>query len=49
MMKVVPKLSPNVDLSMAFGYNKMHRGYRVEVDWGIGGLKSEWKKLMKKV
>jgi hypothetical protein len=25
-------------------YNKLHAGYRVRVEWGIGGLK--WKKLI---
>jgi hypothetical protein len=27
--------------------NKMHVGYRVHVEWGIGGLKRKWRRLMK--
>jgi len=26
----------------------MHAGYRVQVEWGIGGLKRKWKRLMKR-
>jgi len=26
----------------------MHVGYRVWVEWGISGLKREWKQLMKR-
>jgi len=28
-------------------YNKMHAGYRVAVEWGIGGLKRKWKRMLK--
>jgi hypothetical protein len=27
---------------------KMHVGYRVKPEWGIGGLKSKWQRLMKR-
>jgi hypothetical protein len=30
-------------------YNKMHASYRVQVEWGIGGLKRKWRRLMKKI
>ena len=29
-------------------YNKMHAGLRVRVEWGIGGLKRKFKRLMKR-
>jgi hypothetical protein len=29
-------------------YNKMHAGHRVQVEWGIGGLKRKWKRFMKR-
>lgn len=29
-------------------FNKMHSGYRVKVEWGIGGLKMKWKRLGKR-
>ena len=29
-------------------YNKMHAGYRVQVEWGIGGLKRKLSRLMKR-
>jgi hypothetical protein len=28
----------NVDQDVIKAYNKMHVGYRVRVEWGIGGL-----------
>lgn len=28
-------------------WNKMHAGYRIKVEWGIGGLKRKWRRLMK--
>jgi hypothetical protein len=35
-------------LSTVKAYNKMHVRYRVKVEWGIGGLKSKWQRLMKR-
>ena len=29
-------------------WNKMHVGYRVQVEWRIGGLKQKWRRLMKR-
>jgi hypothetical protein len=28
-------------------YNKMHASFKVQVEWGIGGLKRKWRHLMK--
>jgi len=35
------------DLSVADAFNAMHAGYRVKVEWGIGGLKPKWRRFMK--
>jgi hypothetical protein len=29
-------------------YNKKHVGFRVQVEWGIGGLKRKWRSFMKR-
>lgn len=29
-------------------FNRMHAGYRVAVEWGIGGLKQKWRRMMKR-
>ena len=36
------------ELSAVEAYNAMHGGLRVKVEWGIGGLKRKWKRLMKR-
>jgi hypothetical protein len=41
------KLPPNVDHGVVHAYNKMRVGFKVQVEWGIGGLKWKWKCLMK--
>jgi hypothetical protein len=33
----------NVDQDVIRAYNKMHVGYKVQMEWGIGGLKRKWK------
>jgi hypothetical protein len=33
------KLPPNANHGVIHVYNKMHVGFRVQVEWGIGGLK----------
>jgi hypothetical protein len=43
------KLMPNVDHAEVRGYNKMHASFRVQLEWGIGGLKRKWRCLMKKL
>jgi hypothetical protein len=42
-----PKLVHGHDQNVINVYNKMHVGYRVKVEWGIGGLKWKWRQLMK--
>ncbi len=34
-------------LGVVHAHNKMHVRYKVWVEWGIGGLKQKWKRLMK--
>jgi len=36
------------EMSVIDAFNSMHAGYRVQVEWGIGGLKRKWRRLMKK-
>jgi hypothetical protein len=42
------KLALRHDLEAMYAYNKMHVRYKVWAEWGIGGLKRKWKKLMKR-
>jgi hypothetical protein len=37
------KLAHGHDQNVINAYNKMHVGYRVKVEWGIGGLKQKWR------
>jgi len=39
---------PNVNQDSIKTYNKMHVGYRMQMEWGIGGLKRKRKWLMKR-
>ena len=41
-----PRINQNMEVIDAF--NAVHGGMRVRVEWGIGGLKRKWRKLMKK-
>jgi hypothetical protein len=41
------ELHENVDSPAIDAYNKMHAGFRIKVEWGIGGLKRKWRRLMK--
>jgi hypothetical protein len=41
------ELHADADLSTVRAFNKMHVGYRVRVEWGIGGLKRKWRRLSK--
>ena len=36
------------EMSVVDAFNSMHAGYRVQVEWGIGGLKRKWRSFMKK-
>ncbi len=38
----------NADHGVVNVYNKMHVGFRVQVEWEIGGFKKKWKHLMKR-
>jgi hypothetical protein len=40
-------ITPNGNMYIVHAYNKMHVGYKVHVEWGIGGLKRKWRRLMK--
>jgi hypothetical protein len=42
------ELMPNVDHAKMRAYNKMHASFRVQVEWGISGLKRKWRCLMKR-
>jgi hypothetical protein len=43
------ELVPNVNLDVMHAYNKMHDGYKVQVEWGIvQRLKKKWKRFMKR-
>ena len=49
MHHVAPReLEENQDETAVNAYNKMHTGYKVRVEWGIGGLKQQWRRLMKR-
>lgn len=43
------KLAPRHDFDAINAFDKMHVGYKIRVEWGIGGLKHMWKVLMKKI
>jgi hypothetical protein len=34
-------------LDLRFNHNKNNASFRVRLEWGIGGLKSKWRRLMK--
>ncbi len=38
----------NADQNVIRAYNKMHVGYKMWVEWGIGELKRKWRRLMKR-
>jgi hypothetical protein len=42
------KLPSNVNHGIVDVYNKMHVGFRVQMEWGISGLKQKWRRLMKR-
>jgi hypothetical protein len=43
------ELAPRHDFDAINAFDKMHVGYKISVEWGIGGLKRMWKVLMKKI
>ena len=38
----------NIEQLVVDAWNKMHAAYRIQVEWGIGGLKQKWRRLMKR-
>ena len=36
------------EMSVIDAFNSIHSGHRVQVEWGIVGLKRKWRRLMKK-
>jgi len=40
------ELTLYVDHVTIQAYNKMHASFKVQVEWGIGGLKRKWKHFM---
>ena len=48
MRRIDAREMNNAEMPAAItAYNKMHAGMRIAVEWGIGGLKRKWKRLMK--
>ena len=43
----IPEDADENELSAINAYNKMHAGYRIQVEWGIGGMKRKFKRMMK--
>jgi hypothetical protein len=41
------ELAPNADHAAMRTYNKIHVNFKVQMEWGIGGLKKKWKCFMK--
>jgi hypothetical protein len=41
------ELPTDADLPIVRAFNKMHVGYKVRMEWGIGGLKMKWRRLSK--
>jgi hypothetical protein len=37
----------NVDHNVVQTYNMMHLRFKVQIEWGIGGLRKKWKHYMK--
>ncbi len=37
------EIGPNDESNVIKAYNKMYVGYKMWVEWGIGGLKRKWK------
>ncbi len=42
------EVAPNSDLDVIQSYNKMHVGYQMQVEWGIGCLKRKWRRFVKR-
>jgi hypothetical protein len=42
------EFAPNVNQDAVRAYNKMHARFKVQMEWGIGGVKKKWKHFMKR-
>ena len=42
------EIAADGDMRLIDGFNALHAGRRVQVEWGIGGLKRKWRRFMKK-
>ncbi len=42
------KLAPHANHDVVQTFNKMHVAFKVQVEWGIGGLKRKWRCFMKR-
>ncbi len=42
------ELMPNANHVIMQTYNKMHANFKVQVEWGMGGLKRKWRCLIKR-
>jgi hypothetical protein len=42
------KFAPDATQDVVWAYNKMHAWFKVQVEWGIGGVKRKWRCLKKK-
>jgi len=49
MHRIRPRtVHPGQQMDAVDAFNAVHGGMRVRVEWGIGGMKRKWRKLMKK-
>jgi hypothetical protein len=48
IMRIIRRweLTLDVDHVAMWAYNKMHASFKVQMEWGIGGLKIKWRCLM---
>ena len=42
------KIGKEISQEVIDAWNKMHVGYCIQVEWGIGGLKQKWRRLMER-
>lgn len=42
------EIGEGISQEVVHTWNKMQDGYRIQVEWGIGGLKQKWGRLMKR-
>ena len=42
------KIGERISQEVIDAMNKMHVGYRIQIEWGIGGLKQKWQRFMKR-